>query len=107
MESRGIVEEAGNTSEVLWLRLAKLFTTLSLHNPMYDSHEKVSASLDKSLDMLEEFAFPEDFGLKGTSLLGKEREARIRWDQGWNVDDTDMVRIRRKKNEMTRRNNLY
>ena len=71
MQSRGIVEEAGrNTSEVLWLRLAKLFTTLSLGNPIYDAHDKILSSLATTVPLLEDFAFPEDFGLKGTALIG-------------------------------------
>ncbi len=67
-----VVSEASDptTSGVLWSRLAKLFTLLSLKNSTYESHERVDRAMRAALEDRRPFA--EDHLLEGLTLLGKE-----------------------------------
>ncbi len=74
-----MVAEASDptTSGVLWSRLAKLFTLLSLTNPTYESHEKVDRAMAQAKEETRP-AFPEDHLLKGIGVLGKQAEQDTR-----------------------------
>lgn len=90
MNSRPVVvEAAGEKSDVVWLRLAKLFSTLSLDNPDYLANDEISAKVKACQDVIKKRPLPEDFemmGLKAFGTLQVDHRDLIN-----DMDETDVV----------------
>ena len=71
MQSPKIVQDAGPTSRILWTRLAKLFTIVSLENPEYESNRMVNESLEKVGNEFERYHLLEDVDLTGLPNIAR------------------------------------
>lgn len=91
MREESVVKEAGSHSEVLWSRLAKLFSTMSMDNPAYESTEAVTKSREKcKSDEYSSVPFEEDFSLRGMKEFD-ELLVNIKWDSEIDLNDVDKV----------------
>ncbi len=90
MKSKSIIKQAGANSEILWSRLAKLMTVLSLQNPEYEQHASVEESFKKCSKIMDFLAFSEDFRLKGITEYEAEFKT-TKWNIIYDLDDQDWV----------------
>ncbi len=81
-----VVAEATDptSSGVLWTRLAKLFTLLSLKNPIYECHQEVDDAMTTLLNDSKSLIFPEDFLMRGVSSLGDQQISQAHQTAKWN-----------------------
>jgi hypothetical protein len=93
MGNSAVVKNAGPSSAVLWDRLAKLFTTISLQHPAFEAsedQEEFMGAVETCRANLGSVEFLEDRELGGLPL--REMEASSKEGKAESAsNDTDMV----------------
>ena len=93
MGSRSVVVEAAREkSDVIWERLAKLFTTLSFENPEYMANEAVTSRLDECRSTNVGRVYPEDYRMKGIKAFDKSMKT-LEWNREGETDQDDNVSV--------------
>ena len=93
MGSRSIVVEAAREqSDVIWERLAKLFTTLSLENPEYMANEAVTGRLEECKSTNVGRVYPEDYRMRGIKAFDKSLRT-LDWNREGETDDDKTVSV--------------
>ncbi len=97
-----VVAEASDptSSGVLWSRLAKLFTLLSVTNPVYETHDDVDNAFEEEFAAKDsESLFPEDCLMAGLrfkkSVPQKHRGVKWRGIAGDQNQDEVLVQVRK------------
>ena len=93
MGSRSIVVEAAREqSDVIWERLAKLFTTLSLQNPEYMANEAITGRLEECRSTNVGRVYPEDYRMRGIKAFDKSTR-NLDWNWEGDRDDDNPVSV--------------
>ena len=93
MGSRSVVVEAAREkSDVIWERLAKLFTTLSFENPEYMANEAVTSRLEECRSTNVGRVYPEDYRMKGIKAFDKSMKS-LDWNREGETDQYDNVSV--------------
>ena len=87
-----LVEASKEQSGVIWERLAKLFTTLSLENPEYVANEGVTGRLEECRSSNVGRVYPEDYRMRGIKAFDKSMK-NLDWNRESEPDDNNNVSV--------------